>query len=95
MLNLWKPQGSSADNKELVIELKQLFNRLTERRKKAELYLDCNHLKGEELNKAITERDKYILEYQSIMQQLDEITKEFKRLDVGYTELEALEGFEV
>lgn len=56
-----------------IILLKEKYNKLALRRAYAELYMDCYHLTGEELKKAIEEREKFVPAYLKILDELHQL----------------------
>lgn len=66
--------------------LKEEYNKLLEREKKAAQYLDDN-------TKPIAEREKWIPQYKNIIDRLGAIIDELRQLGYKMTDNEIIEGF--
>jgi hypothetical protein len=69
-----------------VLELKQQYNTLLMRQYKGQVYLD---------DTSKPDREKWLPEYQKVVEELNGILSELQRLGVTVTEREVLGGFDV
>ena len=77
-----------SDKKALLNELKTHYNKLIKRYKTGADYLDNNGI-------PLEEREKWMDEFRNIIDGLNGLLKEFKKLGIETTEDEIMNGFEL
>lgn len=81
-------------NKSQLEDLKAEYNELIRRYQRAEKFMNCYHLKDEELKTAIKERERYIPELKKLINELDELRKKIEfESNKKMTSNEILQGF--
>jgi hypothetical protein len=75
-----------SDKETLLKELKTHYNKLIKRYKAGVEYIDNSHI-------PIEEREKWVLEYKKLIEQLNGFLNEFEKIGVEVSDDETLNGF--